>query len=272
MGKKSVYDQKGTRSLKTLFLYMALVFLLILISFSIKAFFVFQKSLFDGRNHFTVAVVTEGKVAEVVSFHPRIPSLALVKIAHGLPTSSLGETLAVAPDAFIQTKGNIPIGDDVTGTMMATAWQFATVHTDMTVIDVIRLSLLSKNIQEENKIVKEITLPTQENDIDKVIASFFGDEAIASGNVSIRILNASDIPGIGRRLERVLNNLGCNVIGVSNATSQEQKSKIEYAGEETYIVKKLKRVLKLPASQLQTGNAGDIVITVGEDSKKTKSF
>jgi hypothetical protein len=271
MSKKSAYDQKGTRSLKTLFLYMALVFLLILISFSIKAFFVFQKSLFDGRNHFTVAVVKEGKVVEVVSFNPRVPSLALVKIEHGLPLSSLGETLAVAPDAVIQAKENLPVGDDVTGTMMATVWQFATVHTDMTIIDVIRLSLLSKSIQEENKIIKELNLSRQESDIDKIILSFFGDGTISSENLSIRIVNASDIPGIGGRLERVLNNLGCSVIRVATAHSQEQKSKIEYAAEETYTVKKLKRVLKLPA-YLQTESTADIVITIGEDSKKATAF
>jgi hypothetical protein len=270
MRKKHVHE--GGRGLKTLFIYGALVFLLILISFSIKGFFLLQKSKFDGQNHFAVAVVKEGIVKEIISFNPGTPSYALLKVEDGkLSLSSLGKTLGVAPDAAIQTSDSLPIGDDVTQTMMAAVWQFPTIHTEMTIIDVVRLSLLSKNIQEDNKVVKEINLSRGESDADKIITSFFGDEKLTSENIPIRIVNASDMSGAGKRLERLLNNLGCNVIGVSSS-APEARSKMQYVGDQTYTLGKLKRLLKLPIIQQKIQGTGDIVITIGEDSKNAAAF
>jgi hypothetical protein len=274
MRKKAVHQGEGTRSMKTLFFYIALVGLLILISFSVKLYTVFQKSLFDGSHHFTVAVVKEGRVAEVIAFHPHTPSLALATIdGDKVPLSEMGQTLAVAPDAVIQVKEQLPVGEDVSAMMMVAAWHFPSVQTKMTLIDVIRLAMLSKNVQEDNKIVKAVKLPKQESDIDKIMTSFFSDETIATQNTPIHIVNASDIPGMGKRLERVLANVGANVIGVSTSPTPVEKSKIEYAGEEeSYTVKKLKRILGLQTEQLQGQSGANIVITIGEDSEKTSAF
>lgn len=271
MRKKHVHEEG--RSMKTLFLYAALVFLLILISFSIKGFFLLQKSKFDGHSHFTVAIVNQNNVEEIISFNPRTPSYALLSLkGDAVPLSSLGKTLAISADSLIQSKDSLPVGEDVPATMMTAIWRFPAIHTDMTIVDVVRLFILSKNIQEDNKIVKEINLPAEESDIDKIMTSFFGDDRISSENISIRIVNASDIPGVGKRLERVLNNLGCNVIGVSTSPKQESKSQIHYVGDSSYTLQKLHTLLHLPLSQLDTPNTGDIVIIIGEDSKKSSSF
>jgi hypothetical protein len=265
---------KTPRSLKTLLVYVFLVIFLILISFAVKAFFVFQKSLYDGKHHLAIAAVERGSVKEIVAFNPEAKTLSVLELTGDrLSPASLDQTFGFIPDATIQLDENFPVGKDVSQTLYASIIHFPTLHTDLTLFDVIRLYLFSRDVSEENKIVKEIRLPRQESDIDKIVSSFFGDETLTFENVSIHVINASSVSGMGKRLERVLNNLGCNVISVSTANTPVAKSTIQYRGEKvSYTVTKLKRLLGFPVSMSSSQARADIVITVGEDSPKAESF
>lgn len=236
-------------------------------------FFVLQKSKYDGQHHLAIAAVKKERVAEVMSFDPKTKSLSVLELTgDALSPMLLNQTLGFIPDATMQLEGN-SFGEEVSKTMYSALMNYSTLHTDLTIFDVIRLYFFSKNVSEENKIVKKIALPRSESEIDKLITSFFGDETLSSEDVSIHVINASDVPGMGKRLERVLNNLGCNVISVSTANAPVEQSSIQYKGKkEIYTVSKLKRLLGFPVAMSTSESRANIVITVGKDSKNTKSF
>ncbi len=261
-------------SVYTFFIYAFLVIFFIAASFAVKIFFVLQKSKFDGKNHFTIAVAREGRIEEVIAFKPSSKSLSLLKIEESkMPLSSVGEALAIIPDGIIEAKKEeVVVGENVSGTLKDSLLHYGSIKTDLTVFDVVRLLLLSNSISSENKVVRSLKLPSQESEVDKITTSFFGDSRLVSDGVNIQIVNASGTPGVGKRLERVISNLGGNIVSVSTAHKQEAKSHIHYSGEETYTVKKLARMLGFSMAQKDKDSEENIVITIGEDSKNTKKF
>lgn len=89
MKRKSV--EKESKSLKTFYLYAALVFLVIVIALCIKLVFIFYASKFDAVHHFTVAITKEQQVKQIISFSPQIPSLAVLNVKDkGVSYASLG--------------------------------------------------------------------------------------------------------------------------------------------------------------------------------------
>lgn len=266
-------SREDTKSLRTFALYAGIVLLFIVISLAIKGFLVFQKSKFDGVHQLTLALAKDGKLEEIIAFNPSAKSLYLLKIDGGVPIVSLGKSVGVAPDAIIETKGEIlPFGNDVAGTMFKATLGYNAVKTDLTIFDTVRLALLSKGMPENNKITREITIGEESSNLDKIIASYFTDEAVTAEGINIHIINAADTPGVGKRLERVLSNMGASVVRVTSAEKAEKKSKIQYYGEETYTLKKLKKTLGFPVSVMDKQGIGDIVVTVGEDFEKISNF
>ena len=269
--KKNRVDTEG-RSWNTFFIYAVLVVLVVFISLTIKALFVLQKSKFDGRLHFILAISKEGRVQEVIAFDPPSQSLSLLKLKDStLGLSSVGKTLGVASDGTIEARGHFPVGDDVGETLMASFFQFGSIKTNLTLLDIGQLFMLNKSIAPDKRIVKELAL-SHESDADEIIASFFGDSAISSEGVNIQIINASDIPGMGKRFERVVSNLGGSVVSVSTAHKKEPLSQIQYTGTETYTLKKIAGLFGFPVSIQDKKGTPGMVITIGEDSKKTSLF
>jgi hypothetical protein len=262
---------RDSGGLRMFFVYGAVVLLFVFVSLVIKGFLVFQKSKFDGEHHFTLVVAKGGRAEELIAFNPSTTSLYLLKIKGNASLSSLGETIGIVPDAIIETKVGLPLGEDVTQTMLHAALTYTAIKTDLTIFDMVRLIFLSKSMTEDNKIMREVSL-SQSSDIDKIIASYFVDEAISAEGVSIQIVNASDTPGVGKRLERVLGNMGANVVRVSSSEKEEKHSKIQYFDKPTYTLKKLMRTFGFPVSILDKAGIATITITIGEDSVGTSKF
>ncbi len=270
--RKNNKDTEG-RSWNTFFIYAILVIFVILISLTVKGFFILQKSRFDGKHHFVLAIAKEGKVNEVIVFNPPSHSLVLLKLeASKLPLSSIGRILGIAPDGSIESAKDFLAGEDIEGALMASLLHFASIKTNLTALDMGQLFLFSKNISSDDKVVKELRSLQEESDTDEIIASFFGDSTVVSEGVNIQIVNASDMLGMGKRFERVVSNLGGNVVSVSTAHRKEQLSKINYSGTDTYTLKKMIRLFNFPVSRRDEKGAPNMTIIIGEDSKNAKNF
>ncbi len=258
------------RSLKTFFLYAAIVLFFIIISLAIKTFFIIQQSKFDGEHQFIVAIAKGKNVEEVISFNPAMPAVSLLQIK-GKPVSlaSFGKTFGFIPDATITAMSDMQLGSDVAKTMTAVAWRYNRLKTDITIFDIARLLFISKKAKNT---IDEITLPADTVLLDKKMVTLFTDEAISAENVTIQIVNASDVSGLGKRLERVLTNRGGNVVSIATSHTPETSSKIQYFGKETYTLKKLGKLLQFPITQLEKETIANIVIVLGEDSQNTTKF
>ncbi len=255
--KKKSAEPQDSKSLKTFFLYSALVCILIFVALAIKAFFIIKASTFDGTHQFIIAVVNKDQVKEVIAFQPDPPSFARVAINGVLSQDALGSTLGVIPDAYIIKSNDTSFLDNPSGRTK-----------NMTIVDMLRLVIISKQAAPQNKTQKEIKLPMEPIVSDRAISSVFKDEAVASENVSVQIINATQTPGIGKRLERVITNMGGNVVAISTAYRKETNSTIRYYGEKTYTLEKLGRIIGFPIEKLDQEAIADIVITIGEKGEK----
>src|ERR1700751_1284867 len=100
--KKKAAAKPQSNSLSTFFLYAGLVIFFIVISLSIKTFFVIKQSKFDGTHEFTIAVAKHGRVEEIIGFNPEAKSVSVMEFAgKSVGISSLGEQLGISPDAKV---------------------------------------------------------------------------------------------------------------------------------------------------------------------------
>src|SRR5688572_15793441 len=118
MKKKSVHDSEESKSIKTFFLYAAIVLFVILVAFIIKIFFIFQKSTFDGKSQYTISLSKKDQVEEIIAFDPSSEAIHILKIDNTqIPAASLGKFLTVIPDANIDVPQDVEITTDVTKTL-----------------------------------------------------------------------------------------------------------------------------------------------------------
>jgi hypothetical protein len=104
------------------------------------------------------------------------------------------------------------------------------------------------------------------------VSDLFKDNTIITENLNIQIINTTDIPGLGKQLERVIVNQGGNVISVTNSREPVKKSKIQYIGEKNYTVGKFTSLFDLSAEKIENKSIADLIIIIGEDYKKIKAF
>jgi len=264
--------QRESKSLKTFFLYSALVFFVILGSLAIKAFFVIQQSKFDGKSQFIIAITKDGTVEEVLNLQPTTSTISVLKLkGKALKLDVLGKTLGVIPNAFVTTHGDLP-QNNPSDTLLAIAMRYSILKTNLTLFDVGRLLFLAKKTSPNEITTETIALPVNDVQGESTIKELFTDQGIVSDNLSIEIINASDQPGMGGRLEQVITNMGGNVVSVSTSHSKIAQSQIQYFGQSSYTLEKFHTLLRFPVKQLNKETLADIVITIGENSKRDNSF
>ncbi len=271
--KRKTVHKESSKSLKTFYLYAVLVICVICISLLLKLIFVIQSSKYDSKHHFTIAFTKDQKVKEVVSFSPQVPALAVLKIKdENISMQSLSKDHGIAADAQVEVNNSVTIGQDTTAMFWDSTRNYTSVKTDATLIDLIRLTMLSRDIISNNKIIRDISLTDNKPENNTLIARALNDPTISSENVSIQIINASNVSGLGQRLGRVFTNMGANVVEVSTSYTPQMTSKIQYFGERSYTHEQIEKYLEYPVSQLNRQPIADIVIILGEDMKDTRKF
>lgn len=272
MKRKSARKERD--SMRTLYIYAGVVIFLISVSFTVRLFTLFLQSKFDGHEHFAIAVTQDATVKEIVTFSPQIPALSVLEIKDPKPVMypQLAKEYGITTDARLDVKSAIEVTNDAGVLLWNATTNYASIQTDMTIVDLVRLVLISHDIVSNNKLISEINLSGINPDNNTLIARVMNDPSITQENVSVQIINASDGSGMGQRLGRVLTNLGANVVDVTTAHKSTKLSVIQYFGEETYTLQRIKARLGYQTKQLQKQTIANIVIILGEDSLKTEKF
>lgn len=265
--------QERSKSLKTLYLYLLLVFVLIIVSLVVKGISIIQQSKYDASHHFTLAVIEQNKVKEIISFNPQTPAIwALVIQNNNLPYQSLAKDYGVTANAYIQVNSTAPINSDIIGFLWSSIIHTASWQSDITLYDKIRLFLLAKSVTTNNKTIEDVTLSEQSPEVGTTVMTALTDQDIANENVSIKIVNATNITGFGERLARVLTNLGANVIDIATAQEIQKNSSLTYYGSESYTLDRIQQLLHIIPTKIPRQGIADIVITIGTDKKNTTEF
>jgi LytR cell envelope-related transcriptional attenuator len=264
-----------SKSLRTFYLYIVIVIVVILVALVVKGFYVIQQSKFDPAHHFTLAITEKNNVKEIISFHPQIPAVSELVIQNkNIIYNQLAKNYGIITDGYIQVDPTSNSSTDISSLLWYSIIHSANEQCNLTIFDKVRLLLLVKNITTNNKMVEDITLSqsfaTPETNITLINA--LTDQEIATENVSIQIINATNVSGLGQRLGRVLTNLGANVIDISNAQKYQKKTTITYFGNESYTLDRIQKLLDAPINKTDKQPIADIIVTIGKDKTNTGLF
>lgn len=274
-------DTKRSRSLRTLVIYGAFVFTLILFSFTIRVFYLIGQSKFDGQHRFTLVIGEDlpagrqgNRVFGIVSFEPITSSMSLLIFprSSNLSFSNFNRKFGVIPDGYIKTAYKLSLKDTIPSIFQSFLLHPNDISTKINFYDLLRLYLYTNKVPVSSIMVEEASISSNERDFNKDAAFLLTDSAISVENVSVQIVNATGESGLGSRLERVISNLGGNVVSVKTALVSAPISKIQYYGSQTYTLQKLERLLSIKREVLNKEDIAKIVIIIGEDNKDTPLF
>lgn len=280
--------KKRDGSLRTLVIYGIFVFVLILLSFTIRIYYLIEQSKFDGKHRFTIVVGEdvpvgqadlhigrqESRVVGIISVEPISSSLSLLTFPNSsnLSFSDFNRKLGIIPDGYIKTPYKLSWKDTIPSIFLSFLIRSNVISTNINFYDLITLYLYTNRVPVSSVKIKEASISSDVLVFNKEASFLLKDSVISTENVSVQIINAAGESGLGSRLERVISNLGGNVVSVKTALNNEKISKIKYYGQETYTLKKLEKLLSIKKNNIEKEDIARITIIIGEDSKDTIIF
>lgn len=269
--RKPKNNHTDGKSLRPLLLFCAGLFLVIAVSFFIKAIQVISKSTFDGNYIFTIRV--DKPPLYIISFIPSKRGIAMAKIlldknAKNIDTKKIGQRIKIPIDGYVAF--SLQEKNDIDKDIFSMLLRYNSLDTNLTLYDVFQLWWFAKSVPSHNIVKTQLTITKDGIDetptVSKTLSKFFGDQAIIDEKLSIQIINATGEAGFGARLARMITNMGGNVIIVSTADEISNTSQISYYGEPSYTLERLERLLAFPRAQMSIPGIADIVIILGSDS------
>jgi len=265
--------QTENKSLKTFYLYLFIVILAIAAALLIKGVIVVKDSKFDSSHDFTLAVTENNDVKEIIAFHPQVPAVGVLSIQDNkIPYSVLAKDYGIATDGYIQVNNASDISTDATAFIWSSLLHTTSWQTNLTALDKIRLILFSKSVTTNNKTDESISLINQDSTTQTTITNALTDQDIADENISIEIINATNITGFGQRLANVLTTMGANVVEVSTAQNTQKQTTIQYFGDDSYTLNRVERLVGAIPTKINMQQIADIIITLGTDNSNTNAF
>lgn len=269
----------GPRNLHLVQIFCILVFFLVATSLVSKLIFLISQSTFDGEHRFTIAFLA--KPVSIVSFSPDIRTISLLKAPNVTDLKRIGRMLEIPIDATVDVPHDLiakeNVREAIESSLQTLFFAQADLYTSLTPLDIVRLWWFTRSVSSHAVIFSEINLSSNKDDaydtaIDKISSKLFLDNAISLEKVSLRVVNAAGIQGLGNRLARFLTNMGGNVVIVETADNQRETSEIVYYGKKTYTLKRLGEILQFPLIDQVSPGIADITIILGKDSSKLSKF
>ncbi len=259
--------KKSSKNTKLAFIFLALVVGIVVFSLIFKIVALISESQFDNAHRFTISL-SNNRNLEVVSFSPQTRSISILKL-DGNKNLNLYRFLEIPIDADMHSD-SIDFKKSPSEILSAVLFNYKNVNSSINVVDIVRLLLFAKIVPSENIYEKHLSAGSDMQTRDKISLSFFSDEKISEENVSVEIVNASDVAGAGGRIARLVSNMGGNVVLVSTATDTTKKSEILYSGGQTYTLLKLENLLGFPAIKNNASSIGNVIIQIGENGTGIK--
>lgn len=254
---------------------IAIVFFIFLgviagISLIFKIILIVRAGQFDDSRRFTISV-SDNKSVEVMSLSPSSKTIAIFKLDKGIKLADTGRFLKIPIDGFIASN-SLDLSQKATPFFLRAALNYNNLHTNLTILDIAKILLFARAVPESEISVRKIPQDLSAVEADKIVGRQVRDELVEKDNLTIRIINGTDIIGFGNRLARLITNMGGNVIIVATSDRPVKRSAISYIDKETYTVKRLVQVLEYEAIGENDNAISDITITIGEDKASISAF
>lgn len=264
--KKRDAKKQNTKIAIGFFIFVASI---VLISLIFKVSLVARQSEFDGNNRFTISI-SNNKKLQILSFSPNTRSISVLKLDGNIKNLNINKFLGIPIDGFV-VASFLEINQDVASLMSNIIFDYRRIETNLTIVDVFRLFLVSKttSLNDISTVVISSTLESAR--IDEIVAKLFNDSEIEKEDQTVEIVNTTSVTGLGARLGRLITNMGGKVVQVSTDNLQKN-SLILYNGRETYTVRRLSKLLGFKITQENKQSIANIMIVLGEDSKNPSLF
>ena len=259
-------EKKGNLGLVIAFL--SVVIGLIILSFALKAFFVIKDSKFDGVHKFNVFLRGNNET-DIVSFSPSAGSISILKLDNFIDNPA--ESLNVPIDGAISVKGNLNV-KNLSSIFIKSEFPFDSVVKNLTSIDLIRLAFFARTVNVNAISVRELSGGLSDSQKNTMVSLSFSDPTIYQENMSVQIVNATNVNVLGAKLASFITNIGGNPILVSSSDIEQKRSKILYDGDISYTVKKLSSYFNIPAEKTDKKGIADVIIVIGDDLSDGSKF
>jgi len=266
MKKKKEHVINNTKIVVVFFVFLAFI---VGISLMVKVIAVIKASQFDNTKRFTLSL-TNGKNIEVISLSPRSEDVVVFKFNNNVKSSDVGRLLEIPIDGFIAFKSQ-DLNQKIDLLFKSAFFSYNNLKTNLTVIDLLKLATLTRAIPE-NSINIVIIKDVSQLDLNKVVERLVTDAFIENDHQTIKIVNGTEVSGLGNRLARFVTNMGGNVIMVETESNKEKKSFISYTDKKTYTVERLQKILGYEVVKNKDNTISDITIAIGEDKLKSTPF
>ncbi|MBI4078712.1 MAG: LytR C-terminal domain-containing protein [Candidatus Levybacteria bacterium] len=259
------------KSLKLLLFFCVGIVIIIGVSLFVKIANIASLSLFDGKHRLTIVIDTAP--AYILSFSPEDRSILVASITskRQIEAKKIGQKLKIPVDATVSYR--FKQGENIDAQLFLMLTRYASLKTELTVFDIIRLWWFAKSAPKHAVIRTDIIVPgVEENHINEPqyltekTSRLFTDAALAEEKLSVEVVNATGESGFGARLAKFVSHMGGNVILVTTADTIASTSGIAYYGEKSYTLSRFEKILSVSSSQLHIPGIADIVITLGRDS------
>lgn len=273
MRKKTKQPEKSSeKSIRKVVVFCFVVCLLIALSLLVRVIVLFKDSSFDGENRFTFAVVKQSRPIAALSFDPSNKSAVIVHIINDRERISPQKLLGVPVDGNVSVPDTFLVSDDPSATILKLLTTQGVVTKNLNELDFVRIFLFTKSLALKDITRQEVRLPIEQVEMDVQLAELFADTRIIDENISIEVINGTDIPGLGKRLERLVKNAGGNVVSVTNSNKGEHKSRIQFFGKVSYTHERLQKLLGYPMEEVKTQKVADITIIIGKNTSGKIDF
>lgn len=256
-------------STKIALVFFAFLAFVVGVSLIIKIITVVRVSQFDNSKRFTLSV-SNGKNIEVISINPVSKDLVVFKLSENMSFSEAGRFLEIPIDGYISSD-SLDLDQKISSLFFNSLLKLNSTKTNLTIIDLLKLTIITGTIPENSinliKVGKEGRLTS-----DNIVGNFVNDFLIEKDHQTIRVINGTDITGLGNRLARLITNMGGNVILVMTEDNPKKKSTITYLNEKTYTIERLQKILGYEVIKETSNTMSDITITIGEDKADSSPF
>lgn len=262
--------KSSRNSLRLLGIFFIVVISAVLLSLGHRIFTLVSESKFDGQHSFLVSFIYKNDV-DIIGINPSQKSFSHLQVRGGKSSKENIQESGVLTDSTVTLAKPFVI-TNVSDYFIKAAWHQDKIVTDLTIYDLSRLGLVTKNIAKDSLNSESVHIPFDQAAASSMLEQLFLDDAIDADNQTVAIVNGTGVPGIGTRLEQPLSSLGVNIISVTNSDSVKSSSKITYMGKKSYTVKRLSSLLHLPTEQITSQGISDIIILIGKDRSQTDQF
>lgn len=248
--------KRADNNLQFALFFLVLVGGIIFLSLIVRGFFLVKETKFDGSSHFTLQLNKQNKnEAQYISFSPRNQNIGILTFKNTTPPFEIP----------VDSRVNTTIGVDsknIKTSLFKMIFDFKN-QKEINFIDLFRLDLFSQTVKESSVEELQVDSNTDKSKIDAFVSTFFADPQIQDEKLSIEVINATEVSGLGNKVANLVSNAGANVVLVSTGDLRKE-SAVEYS-ESSYTVDKLSEILRFKKTKVSKRSLADVTLIIGRD-------